>query len=124
MVEAEGELVGVGDDFGSGGIGVRAKGAGRVVGKRIAREQAAMPGSTGTDERVDGRRETSRGVEPGALLGGGHGHDLRGAENLAKALILREVEGAIAAIVEMGNETGPPLVNPNSLRRKGGMRPG
>ena len=62
-----------------------------------------MPGSTGTCSVSPGN---AGGVEAGALSGGGHGHHLGGAEHLAKALVLREVEGALAAVVEMGEEHG------------------
>jgi len=51
-------------------------------------------------------------------------HDLGGAQHLSEALVLSKVEGAITPVIEMRDETGPPFVNPNSLRRNGGMRPG
>ena len=100
------------------------KGAGGVVGQRIARQDRGDAGIDRHGERVDGAVGIGDGIDAGALGRGGHGHHLRGSEHLAEALVLDEVEGALAAVVDVGKKTGPPLVNPNSLRRKGGMRPG
>ena len=41
---------------------------------------------------------------PGPLRGSGHRHHLRGSQHLAEALVLREVEGALAAVVSVGYE--------------------
>ena len=41
---------------------------------------------------------------PRALGGGRDGHDLRGSQHLAKALVLSEVEGSLAAVVDVGNK--------------------
>ena len=62
-----------------------------------------MPGSTGTVSDVAGK---GRGVEAGALRGRGHGEHLGGSEHLAEALVLAEVEGLAAAVVEVGNDDG------------------
>ena len=61
MVEAEGELVGVGDDFGGGGVGIGAVGAGGEIGKRIA-------GEDGGNSRVDGDLKRVGGVGAVRLL--------------------------------------------------------
>ena len=41
---------------------------------------------------------------PARSDGGGHRHDLCGSEHLAESLILREVESALAAVVDVRKE--------------------
>src|ERR1035441_8109776 len=80
------------------------EGAGGIVRHGIALEHCRNAGIDGHRERIDGAIGIGDRVEAGALGSGGNGHDLCGSQHLAKALVLGEVEGTLAAIVGMGNE--------------------
>ena len=67
------------------------------LGKRIAREKRR---DSGADRNGEGVARKCGGVDALALGGGGNGKDLGGAEDLAEALILAEVKGFVAAVVE------------------------
>ena len=79
-------------------------GAGGIVGQRIAGQDRGNAGIDGDHEGIDGTVGVGDGVEAGALGSGGQGHDLGGSEDLAEALVLGEIEGALAAVVGVGNE--------------------
>ena len=101
VVEADGELVRIGGHLGSRRIGARAVRAGNIVGAGVACKDSGDRGVDGNGEGVGAAVGVSDGVDAGALCGGGHGHHLGGAEHLAEALVLREVEGALAAVEDV-----------------------
>ncbi len=106
VVETQGELNGIRGDFGCGCVGVGLIRAGGIVGQRIAGQHGGNSRIDRHGEGIDGAVGISDGVKAGALCHGGHGHDLRGSQHLAKGLRLDEVKGALAAVVEMRNEDG------------------
>jgi len=91
VVEAEGELVGIGVDLGGGGVGTRAEGAGGVIGLRITGEDCGDLGVNGNGERIRGSVGVSDRVNACALVWSGNRHDLSGTQHLAEALELDEV---------------------------------
>jgi hypothetical protein len=87
--------------FGRGGVGVQAIGTGWIVGQRIAGEDASDCGIGSDDEDVAGE---GAGVEAIAFELSGDRQDLGGAEHLAKALVLAEVKGLAAAVVDVRDD--------------------
>src|SRR6185437_2089624 len=106
LVEADGKLVGIRVDIGGRGIGARSISAGGIVGQRIAGEHGGDLRVDGDLERVGGSVGIGKGVLTGALGHGWDGENLRCSENLAKALILAEVEGAAATVIDAGQQDG------------------
>ena len=80
--------------------------AGGVVGQGIAREDRGNRGIDGTLSVSTELVGIGDEVLAGALSWRGHGEHLRGSEDLAESLILAEVEGRFAAIVEVGQKDG------------------
>src|SRR6185437_6131368 len=101
LVEADGKLVGIRVDIGGRGIGARSISAGGIVGQRIAREHGGDLRVDGDLQRVGGSVGIGNGVLTGALGHGWDGDDLGCSEDLAKALILAEVEGAATTVIDM-----------------------
>ncbi len=114
VVEPEGKLVGVGRHLGRGRVGVGAKRTSRQIGQRVAFqdgqegivyrnfENVGHGGAVGLlvgDGVVHGAVGGASRI--GALRERGNGEDLGGAEHLAEALVLAEVEGSLTAIVEV-----------------------
>ena len=81
VVEAEGELVGIGVDLGGGGVGTRAEGAGGLGYIIYDEDGERIRGSVGVSDRVNAC----------ALVWSGNRHDLSGTQHLAEALELDEV---------------------------------
>src|SRR6266403_4742036 len=103
MVNAHRKLVGARVNFGRGGVSAVAVSPLRIVGQRIAVERRGNGRVHRYGQRV---ARKSLGVDPLALRGGGNGKHLRGAQHLAKALVLAEIEGAVAAIVDPWKHQG------------------
>ena len=99
MIDAHRKLVGAGVNLGRGRVGAIAVGSVRIVGQRIAIEHRNDRRVHRNGQRVAGK---SLGVDALALRGGGHGKNLRGPQHLAKALVLAEIESAVAAVVNFG----------------------
>ena len=104
MIDAHGELIGVGRHLGRCRVGARAVRALRIVGKRIARQQFGNSRIDGDDQGVAGE---SRGVVPGAFGDGRNGEHLRGSQHLPESLEFEKVEGAIAPVVKARQEHRP-----------------
>ena len=101
MVEADGELVGARADFGGSGVGARAVGTLRFVGKRILREDRLNRGIHGNRERVAGK---CSGINSLPFHCGGDGKNLCCPEDLAESLVFGEIQGAIATVVNFGED--------------------
>jgi hypothetical protein len=116
VIEADGELIRNGSHFRRCGEGPRGIGAGGVVRQRIARQQFGDARVHWNDQGVARIRG---GVQAGALRGSWHGDHLGVAEHLPEALIFGEIEGAIAAIVQAGNDDGAAVGHAEFIADKG-----
>ena len=106
MVDAQRKLIGVGDDLRSRGVGALAvwPRRGNLAGD-TAPALAAISGLTGIRSvSVQLRQELyAQRIDACALGRGRHRHHLRGSQHLPESLVLREVESALAAVVNMRN---------------------
>ena len=97
MIDANGELIGYGGNFGRSRIRSRAIRSLGIIRQRVT-------GKDRGDLRIDGNHQRVAGksscIQPLALAGSRHGKHLRGSEHLPEALILAEIVGLSAPIVE------------------------
>src|SRR3981189_1513261 len=96
MVQADGELIRIGDNLGGSRIGMGPIRAGWKIGQRIPRQNFCDRGINRHNQRIAG---ISRCVYSPALLYCWYRKDLGRPEDLSKALILSEVECLSAAVV-------------------------
>src|SRR5208337_5498236 len=108
MIHAHGELVGVGDNLRRGGISSRAERAVGLIRKGVASQKRRNGRVHGDRQSVVGE---SRSVDAVSFRGGGHGEDLRRAEDLPETLILSEVKGVVPAVVDAGEYHRPAVGN-------------
>ena len=120
MVKPQRELIGFGRHFRRGCIRMRLEGTGGVIGHRIAGQHCRNGRIDGHCQRICGTVGVSDGIQPRALGGRWHRHHLRGSQHLAKALVLDEVEGALAAIVDAGDQHRPAVGEAELIAAKGG----
>ena len=117
VIDSERELIGVGDHLGRGRIRIHAVGARRQVGQRIACQDRADQAVYWHVECVcdvaavrllelHGIGDDVLVIARGTLLCSRHWENLRGAEDLAKPLILAEVEGPARSVVDVRQNDG------------------
>ena len=106
MIEAHRELIGIRDDPRRRFVGARAIGAAGIVRQRITREDLGDAWIHGNHQRIAGK---SGGVEALALSRGRHRDHLGVTQHLPEALIFREIERTVAAVVPAGNHHRPAI---------------
>ncbi len=93
----------------------------RVIGQGIARKNRADPRIDRDDQGV--ARKSSR-VQTPPLIGSGDRDDLGGTQDLPESPILAEKVGPLASAINARYFDRPTRRETDSLRMKGGMRPG